>query len=113
MLLARSLDLRGPAWESNLSPELWVDDQAAAVLTELHRAGIRLDCLDRFGTTPLHRAVIYAQAQNAAELVKIGFDPRFPDRHGITPVDLTNRLFDPRQRAEVLAACELFVDCCL
>ncbi len=104
VLLTRSLNLKGPSWESNLSPQLWVDGKAAAVLTELHCAGIRLDCPDRFGTTPLHRAVVYAQAQDAVELVKIGFDPKFPDRRGITPIDLANRIFDPKQRAEVLAA---------
>ena len=87
-----------------MSPSIHLDTRAAEVLTELRQAGVRLDYLDRFGTSALHRAVVYARAQTVAELVKIGFDPTFPDRRGITSLDLANRISDPKQRAEVHAA---------
>ncbi len=103
-LLTRGLDLLHPSWELMMLPSVNLDGRAAKVLTELRQAGIRLDCLDRFGTTPLHRAVVYASARTVAELVKIGFDPTFPDRRGITPLDLANRISDPKQRTEVQAA---------
>lgn len=101
-LLTRSLG-GAPSWESEMH-NLPVNGKADEVLAQFHQAGIRIDSLDRFGVTALHRAVLYTLADSAAKLVKIGFDPLFPDRRGITPLDLAGRIADPTQRAAMLDA---------
>lgn len=102
--LSREVALVGsqPRWEE--WPLVSMNSDAIERLELLHRNGIRLDSLDDYGTTPLHRAVLYARVQDAAVLVKTGFDPAFPDRRGVTSMDLVEGILDPKQRGDMLAA---------
>ena len=99
-VLAENLGLT-PSWGEWSMGNM--DSRSLEVLTVLHKAGLALNAFNGYGVTPLHRAVLYAQQRNIASLLRAGFDPRLPDRHGVTAMELAESLLDPKQRSGVLA----------
>lgn len=65
-----------------------------AVISLLLHAGARVDPRDEWGNTPLSRAVFYARGEIAAVAVLLaaGADPDAPNRVGVTPRELAERL---------------------
>jgi len=54
----------------------------------LLRAGANPNAVDKYGTLPLHSAMMAAQAEAVEDLLEFGADPTIKDNDGIPPIDL-------------------------
>lgn len=81
------------------------DEDLARRLVE---AGADVDLCDRWGNTPLWRAVYHAPdtAAIVEVLLEHGADPTVKNNHFISPIDLAHKMCDDPETATLLATLE-------
>lgn len=77
--------------------------QNEQILKLFHDSGCGMDALDIAGMTPLHHAVLTADLDRAADLIKLGFNPLTPDSRGITSRDLAEGILNEEVRTKMIA----------
>lgn len=89
VLLAAGADIDSQSRDGSTPLHLAAGERHASTVGELLEAGATVDLPDEDLRTPLHMAVFWTADESPAiveSLLKNGSNPRWPDRHGKTPI---------------------------
>ncbi len=82
-----------------------IDLGAEDLALSLVEAGADVDVRDRWGNTPLWRAVYHAPGTETLidALLEQGADPSAANNHGVSPIDLAHKMTDDEATADLLS----------